>query len=229
VDLVGRKLLVHNQLLEQLPDASGHYVTEVYVAGVTEQRLFWKDVRRVLFSGLQFHAMCRANRNGLQDTWVPVKLFDVLRDVTPDLANQIDEMVNIAFGEQQSVEGSNISTRGLLEDALVSYALSLAELRGGHLDRSDVKNAAGKALSNEPDIEDIEVRREAFSAVTRYVVETLGGDAIDPMIAAQLRTAAMIDIGFGLDGSSPHTPASGKKHIDRSSLVLDTEIVAIYW
>ena len=45
------KLIVHNKLLESLEDTSGLTTQPLFVVGVAEESLFWKDIRRVLFAG----------------------------------------------------------------------------------------------------------------------------------------------------------------------------------
>jgi len=63
------------------------------------------------------------------------------------------------------------------------------------------------------------------------VTGKLGNDAIDPMIAAQLRTNAMIELGMAL-GANTRFQGASSSHvtIDREAgSILDTEIVAIYW
>jgi len=85
VDLNGKELLLHRRMLDQLRGDGSRPSHPLQVVGVTEQRLYWKDIRRVLFSRSRYRVMCRLGRDGLQDAWVPVKLLDVLGAVLPDL------------------------------------------------------------------------------------------------------------------------------------------------
>ena len=48
IELGGRPLLIHEQLLAQLPQETSRTAVPLHVVGVTEQKLFWKDLRRVL-------------------------------------------------------------------------------------------------------------------------------------------------------------------------------------
>ena len=50
----GKSLIVHRRILDQIPSQQLPKYEELYVTGVTEETLFWKDVRRVLFSGSQY-------------------------------------------------------------------------------------------------------------------------------------------------------------------------------
>ena len=233
VELEGKKLLIHTKILENIPISSSHEITDIYVAGVTEERLFWKDVRRVLFSGLQFRAMCRANAMGLQDSWVPVKLFDVLRDVTPDLASDIEEMTQKIFAGQQLTEAPGSRAVDQEKEALIDYGLQLAREYGGQLDRSDLEDTVIRILEAKPHFDDIESIRIAFSGVTSRVSDVLGGITIDAMVAAQVRSVATLDAGIGPLGSlnsaeDPKNESNGVNFRAPSS-ILDVEIVAIYW
>jgi hypothetical protein len=203
VDFGGRKLLVHNELLAKISGGPDHGITDAYIAGVTEQRLFWKDVRRVLFSGLQFRVMCRANGNGLQETWVPVK-----QQFAPLMGNGVDDQ---------------------MKEAMIGYGLTLAVQCGGHLDRDDLEDTVLQILNTKPNFQDIEARREAFTGITQRVSEALGGVAIDPMLAAELRAVATIDAGVGFPGGSTQVGSSSNQQIDKASSIMDVEIVAIYW
>jgi hypothetical protein len=229
VDFAGKKFLVHSDLLDKLPSISGREATDLYVAGVTEQRLFWKDVRRVLFSGSQFRAMCRANGNGIQDSWVPVKLFNVLRDVVPDLADNIDEVVRNVLEKKQFTSASDDSINLHWKEAMIDYGLTLAGQCGGHLDRGDLEGMADKILSTKPNFKDLDSRREAFTAITQRVSDYLGVSTIDQTLAAQLRTVATIDAGLSFPGGVPQAGSSSSGHFNEPGSILDVEIVAIYW
>lgn len=57
--------------------------TSLCIVGVTEHLSYWRDVRRVLFSGAKFTMLCRIARPGIHREWVPVKLSEVLAEVAP--------------------------------------------------------------------------------------------------------------------------------------------------
>lgn len=52
VDTGSQTFLIHRRALEQLPVAERPAASPLYLVGVTEQSLFWKDIRRVLFSSI---------------------------------------------------------------------------------------------------------------------------------------------------------------------------------
>ena len=79
----GRDVLIHRSVLDQInPDARPETQT-AYVVGVAERDLFWKDIRRILFSNARYTVFCRLATEGLADRWHPVKVADVLVGIVP--------------------------------------------------------------------------------------------------------------------------------------------------
>ena len=60
-----------------------------FLVGVAQSDLFWKDIRRVLFSQARYTVFCRLATSGLTDRWGPVKMADVFSGITSDF----DEMI----------------------------------------------------------------------------------------------------------------------------------------
>jgi len=60
-----REVLVHKTILDRMAPHSGLVTCPAYVVGVAERDLFWKDIRRVLFSNAPFTVFCRISRTGL--------------------------------------------------------------------------------------------------------------------------------------------------------------------
>lgn len=66
VTLEEREWIVHRRLLHQLTGIDSLTTHPLYVVAVAEQSLFWKDIRRVLFSDARFRVLCRIGHDGLQ-------------------------------------------------------------------------------------------------------------------------------------------------------------------
>lgn len=71
--------VVHRTVAEQLADSGLVERRPLFVVGVAEEALFWKDIRRVLFSSSHYRVLGRRGRDGFQTSWTPVKLVDVLK------------------------------------------------------------------------------------------------------------------------------------------------------
>ena len=96
----GRDVLVHRSLLDQLPANAQPEACSVFVVGVAQSDLFWKDIRRVLFSEARYTVFCRLATSGLADRWRPVKVADVLAGIAPafdELIREFSETARLAM------------------------------------------------------------------------------------------------------------------------------------
>ena len=80
----GLEVLVHRSLLSQMPTDLLSEAHPVFLVGVAQNDLFWKDIRRVLFSQARYTAFCRLATGGLIESWSPVKMADVFSGITAD-------------------------------------------------------------------------------------------------------------------------------------------------
>lgn len=224
----GRRVLVHRTILDGLPLDETRKREAVHLVGVTEERLFWKDVRRVLFASSRFQVMCRLNYEGIRDTWVPVKLTNVLDEVIPGLGSQFSQFGHSVFSVDAANSTYSDSTERL-RSALMAYGSALA----AQSDSSDAANAAAideALLIAGENTGDVHSLRRAFNAVSDVVLQPLE-DRPNATTLAQLRAAALEEFGLFPDGtlnasapiaSTPVTQAN-------SGPVLDGEVVAVYW
>jgi hypothetical protein len=232
VTLGARDWLVSTRLLSRLP--AGAVIQPLYVVGVTDASLFWKDIRRVLFTGARYSVMGRVGRSGIQATWTPIKLADVLKDVAPDLSHQFDgvrEQFVSAFvaaaDQTQASPGAQAA-----QDAVVDYCLAVATHHGQGYDESDVLDA-GLHVVPDSAFETVDGQRAAFAKISAQLAEQFGVE-IDDGVAREARRAAVLK--YGLDplrklenGSAPEdVQASDVAQLTQGSY-LDAEIVAVYW
>ncbi len=233
VSAKGQELIVHKELLKRLSqrELSVASTRRLHIVGVVERRLFWKDVRRVLFSNSHFRAMCRLNSDGFAERWVPVKLVDVLKEILPDLAQHIDDFGNLdlGFGGSAVAKSEDDSAVARQLRALVSYGATLAEVHGKSLTEAELLEMDQTLSALLPEFGDIRKRRAAFEVITKRVA---GDQPTDPVVLAQLRADALLSAGLGLDGSvTDRRPESRQaaypNQVQRAQL--DAEFVAIHW
>ena len=79
----GRDVLIHHALLDQIDPATWPETHTAFVVGVAQRDLFWKDIRRILFSKARYTVFCRLATEGVVKTWHPVKAADVLAGIVP--------------------------------------------------------------------------------------------------------------------------------------------------
>lgn len=228
-----REWLVHRRLLEQLEDQEIATRT-AQVVGVAEHSLFWKDIRRVLFSGSKYRVLCRMTNNGVQDSWAPVKLAEVFSAVAPELGRTIDDAVRHAaqaLSKSQPADRATEQRRVFFNNALKHYAEMLAEDHELGVDPQRAARIAAIADRYSSRMETLSRRREAFQAVTAALREH---SEFQPnhVTEARFRAAALLDVGIGLDGQpsalGPPPTAPTICPPDKEGF-LDSEFVAIYW
>ncbi|MEU1885251.1 hypothetical protein ABZ491_07175 [Micromonospora rifamycinica] len=225
-------LLVHTRLLDQLGESAAN-VEDLYVVGVTEQRLYWKDIRQVLYSDSRFRVFCRVNHDDLADTWKPVKMVDILGGVVPDLP---DVLSRFSVGAERLLSGGHIASESserqasCMQKALLEYAQSVTDHCNAVLTPDLLAELHAISILHRDAFSDHAARRQAFDAM-RSAIESRTGSSIASDPAASLRATALINAGLTLDGQL--APEEGLVDVDDSQPepagFIDAEIVSIYW
>jgi hypothetical protein len=239
VELNGKEWIVHRRLVDQLkafyPNLMVH---PLYVVGVAEQSLFWKDIRRVLFSNARFSVFCRLAKDGVHSSWTPVKLTQVLEKIVPDLAFEIK---NLETGLLNALSVSNQSDETIdgkqerMQIALRRYAQFLA----GHYqysvtsqDLADIESLASQHGTSHSSLNE---RRKAFNAIATFLRERIGSE-LQPLVIAKYRDASLKDAGLDFSGNIiPSVGSTGGSEANSVSpqtshgRFIDSEFIAIYW
>jgi hypothetical protein len=224
VKLGEKEWIVHQKLLNELPAAELPPTYSLYIVGVAEQSLFWKDIRRILFSKLRFRVLCRLAQDSIQDSWTPVKLVHVLETVMPDIANQINAIGSMAGASNQNSE----LKQQFAHDTLVSYAKLLADHYDHNITEDELYEAGLPSEQHCKSFGSQKERREAFEEISTFVLKRFNIER-EPDIVAQFREVALQDANPHLSGqpTSPVTSTSSSTNSDER--FLDSEIIAIYW
>lgn len=234
LEIGGREVLVHQDLLSELEIEQRAAVCPVFVVGVADRSLFWKDIRRVLFSGAKYRVFCRVSSSGLANEWRPVKLVDVLNEVHPSLGQQIGSIGDIALRAMEDAVAGSKATEAQREGeqraAIEKYATLLAGHHEKELSTAAVDSLIAKTTHDQDWLSTVDERRPVFSEITRHIDELMGVET-SRETAAIYRVAALADIGLGLGGTlAPNAAgASPRRASPRDERFLDTEIIAIYW
>ena len=233
VEFGEKEWIVHRRLLNELPATELPPTRPLCVVGVAEESLFWKDIRRVLFSRARFRVLCRIAQDGLQDSWTPVKLAHVLASVAPGLGNQINIAGSSVLASMVRASKTNQSVerkRQLMRCALVTYAKLLAD----HYDRSitaqDLSEAGLPSEQHCKSFGSQKERREAFDAIATFLLDRFGLER-ETLIVAQYRAVALNDAGLDFSGQPMPLVASDDvpSAAPSEERFLDSEFVAIYW
>ena len=231
----GREVLVHRRLLEQLRPTDQPESFPVYVVGVAQSGLFWKDIRRLLFSQAKYSVFCRLAVSGLAKAWHPVKLADVLSGVSPEFDSLLKEFSARASA---ALSGPIVDsqehlgpTQRMVPKLVETYIDLLVSHHKKSLDPGSREHALESTPSDEEWLESIDTQRAVLLEVTRRIDKSLGVET-SRIVAHDLRGIARQSVGI-----APFAPYGGEKRSESGSVklanaqerYLDTEIIAIYW
>ena len=229
-----RDVLVHRTLLEQIPIDEQPETYPVFVVGVTERHLFWKDIRRVLFSRARCTVFGRFGKEGLADDWHPVKVADLLSGLVPGFDESIGEFtataeraMNAAVDSRAEREGEDGEEKGTR--AVEAYARMLVRHHDGDDNPELIKRMIQGVSTGEEWLSTVDGRRAVFGKVTRRIEGTLGVETSGD-VAYTLRVAAVNEADRAR--ASAGVAARARRSADRrggGERFLDTEIVAVYW
>lgn len=225
IELDGKEYLVYKEALTKLNLPS----RPLCITGVTEHVAYWKDIRRVLFSGSVFTIMGRVARNGLHDSWSPVKLTELFASVAPDLSAQMADAAKLIQPKGRPVAPTQSDDRMI--NALRIYKQALLVHKGKVLTAEQDARVERAIETHRDSNSTVEQQRSAFEAVRREVQS-----------AARVRVRPEIDIGLREEAREksrltyfPQTetvvkivtdPDTADRPLER---ILDVEVVAIYW
>ncbi len=236
-----RDILVHRSLLRQIPTDERPESYPVLLVGVAQRDLFWKDIRRVLFSQAQYTVFGRLAADGLVEKWNPVKMADVFSGITSDF----DEMIRGLGDELMSGfnRGVHSAPAGTTDDGipamlnhdatrgkriLTEYVESIARYHKQDIkpivieDLTCVSSRAGNWLHS------VDSYRPVFAEVTNRVDTSLGTET-PPRVAHDLRLRAVRTSSLDTIPKLDRVTVGESHTAPRCEWFLDSEIVAIYW
>ena len=231
--VAGREVLIHRSLLEQMPHGEQPETYPVFVVGVTERELFWKDIRRLLFAGARYTIFGRIGRDGLADAWHPIKIADVLSGLAPgfdEMVGQFSAKAEQAFNAgYKSAAVPSRSHDELGNVAVRAYAKMLIQHHGCTVNSKVMEDSTRGVTLHEGWSDSVDGQRTVFGEVTRRVEGALGVETPRETVY-QLRQAAMEKARAAnedaSEGSLEHEWPSATKPSER---FVDTEVIAIYW
>jgi len=225
----GREAIVRRSLLEQMPADCRPETLALSVVAVTQSSLFWKDVRRVAFSGQRYRVFGRVAHPGLRATWSPVMVAEVLDEVVPGFGRQLTTALTPSALTTPG-NGQSADRQEALAQAAQSFCRLIAEYHKRELSEDQLGVIATAAADNGGSLESTDDRRRFFGPILQRLDEELGV-ATPSVLAAECRLVAAGEVGYGL-------AALEKPHAGRSVTTvpptgpvrfLEAELVAVYW
>lgn len=205
--------------------ANGIVSTPVSVVGVTEQAKYWRDVRRVPFSKSRFTVLGRISRSGVQPSWTPVKLTEVMRDIAPQFPDMITQVGRVGYSTP--VNAREETNRAALERALLHFALAA----GGEQAAARQNEIEAFARSQRTQADTLTQQGMAFDALGDWMVQSGIVDAVAQdarVLRSQARRASGLKANSAAtaltDFVNPNPPEESAPEA-----LIDLEIVAVYW
>ena len=233
IRLGDREILAHRTIRNQLGEEYADVVRPVYVTGVAQHGLFWKDIRQVLFSGAQYSVFCRLSTEGLKEDWQPIKVADMFEGVIADFKTAISnfgEIARVAMEGEGKVDAPTQSAdghRGI--EVVEEYVELLGAFHQKAVSSDFIENMIIPAVPALDWLSSVVDRRAVFDEVTKLVEEELGTDTPgDTRHAFREKVLSRTNLGVipaGMaftQGNMPTMDISLERF-------LDTEVVAIYW
>ncbi len=224
------RYLIHRRLLESIQPDERPSTSELHLACVTQKSLFWKDIRRLLFSNARFRILCRLNHDGLASNWSPIKMDDIIGEVVPEFKAQIS-----MFGAQglDAMSRSVAKQSRFIEPRLrviSDFGEMLAQELEYELTANDREHIQNIAESSADLITSVPSSRAVFADVKKYIVDRSHGE-VDAVAISRLRMQAFRQNGIPIGGSASLTGLEVSPEIlaDSKGPVIDAEVIAIYW
>jgi len=226
VNVRGVELVVHRRIAEGLALPT----RDLTLVAVASRELFWKDLRRILFSRARFTVFCRVGRSGVQRSWNPVKLAEAMQDMVPQMGDQIQQLAsNIQNAMRSGARGELAagSRESMMRQALVTYAQKAATQKGmvvsaPEIDRAGLLTADQLSRHADPD-----AWRESFQAVDDELRDRLGIE-LSPDDALDLRSDSLREAGL-MESHAPVDAEYAARTSQPEQWLVEVEPVAIYW
>ena len=232
----GEDFVAHRVAVDSLDPHDAASRRPLTLVGVAEERLFWRDTRRVLFSGARVRALCRVAQDSLHSDWTPVKLANVLESVVPGLSVQLDDsfrhvLETIRAGAGVAHSDARMPSDSMLSDILLEYAKRVAAECGNTL-QDDIQTVLSDMAERNPvELESIEESRALFKQVDEVVLRDRTSKITAVRLAEirdEVRNKTRPAPPFARD-SSLIPPGLNPTTGPESAHMVDTEFVAIYW
>ena len=225
--------MVHRAVKDQVRATYTGDFRQVYITGVAQQGLFWKDMRQILFSESQYTVFCRLATPDLRAEWQPVKIVDLFEGIIPEFKEAIDTTIELArqlMERPRGVEANEQLQNGHLGIGFIrEYVHQLEDFHGEKLNPQLMEDSIMPIVPLGDWHASVTERRAVFDEVTKLVDDELGketpGDtrlSLRQKVLGKIHTDETSLITTLIQSAQVPTKAQAER-------ILDTEIVAIYW
>lgn len=187
------------------------------LTALTDETMYWKDLRRILFSASPYNVLCRLSGTGFSRTWNPVAMRDLIEEYVPVMGKALDGLEEAAKPGLRPNAVVNV-----FADALRIHIEATLKASGVSPNKDQAKAItllAGR-LSQNTDSET--ARRQAFAASERFVAEEWQLQPSREALLESRRTSLALATLTAAQVDDVPKPSDESRY-------LSAEIVAIYW
>jgi hypothetical protein len=189
------------------------------LVAICEEASFWKDIRRVAFERGRYRVTARVARGGLQTAWSPIKMSDVVREFSPEVAGQLSNLPSM-MAEALRAGGSSGTSVSSGNEKILRFAEKLAEIRGrsleGELLAHVLRLGVGPARFDSPD---------QWRPVLNEVSELLEFEWKVQYSPDELLDARR----FLLQEPAAHHEPVATTPVPQSDRFIEVDVIAIHW
>ena len=227
-----RLFLITDDVASRLANSKKVAISSLFITGVLEETLFWKDVRQVLFNNHRMKVLCRITES-ISKEWNPIKMFDVLMSILPSIP---DELAPLSSGkwlqdgfaqsaaQQQDSGGVPVLSR---EEIIRRYidVVSAEEKVEIPSEKKGLLIAAGLAVAgDDTHTSRVNILKSVDKVMKEELSIDIGGDKL-----VQYRTLAM---SSSKTDDSEEILRKLEEHVEKEikkEYYINSEIISIYW
>ncbi len=227
VSIEGKKYILNKSNLK----INSVDLTPLYVVGVTELSLFWKDIRRILYSKNNYYVFCRLTNNSIQESWTPIKLVNVIEEHLPDVAKQINTFGDNLSLENKKSKSENNKIKFNFKNVLLNFSKELAATYNIEYSEEISNKIEFLATNLQLNYESDEKRRDSFNLITELIINNSNIEK-DYSVISNLRINALRNEGFNMFGKLEINNLEENiilKEQKNDNFFIDSEFIAIYW
>ena len=224
--------IVRRSELVDLPPGNRDSAEPLFVVGFTQQDLFWKDLRTVLFGQHRFVLTGRLAVSRVQNQWSPVKMAEVLRPFMPEIADQLNDAGRgFALAIRASAEAAEEPARdALLRDALLDFVARVTSDQDAADEVRRLVESSGLQQPGDTLDDSLEHTRAAFASMVELIRAVAGEASIDEAHIAKHRSDVILEYGLppAPPRATPAVPPIAQPETARE-WYLEAEVIALYW
>lgn len=226
-----QKYIIHNDFIK---DSSQINLEEFNIVGVVDQKLFWKDLRHVLFDNDKYTILCRITKPNISNSWTSVKSMSILQEIAPEISQMVQSNSNNVFKQSFSNPSSNNNQNNeqnlteSFKNMLFSFANEILKKFDLSLNGHQIEILMELIETKKHYFNNHSNKLIAFKEVYYFLESSFDSINLDPNQLVELREYAY-SLHSDIDQTQPENKDDDTISNINEENYLECEIIAIYW